>query len=378
MIFLILALSLSGTGEPPEVRWTAVSGGIQDDAAEAVFESTDGNLYVAGYSASFSTGDNDGWLASFDADDGDLNWEKTFGGTGNDRFHAILPAPDNSFYLIGETSSSGAGESDLWLLRIDDSGSVLWEQTYGGEFDDVALSADLLQDGRPVVAGFTWSVGAGGADAWLICFDTGGNTEWVRTIGGFRMEKAFDIIVTGDDRILVTGVTYSESTSGNSFLAEFDRWGGKLWEVSWGQQNDYDIGMIICAWNDGSVTAGCWTKRSSCGLNLVTVDESGSIINNCLIATGTDVRIGAASVLDDNSMLVSGSLETLELGDTEIFLWRISCFGDRIWSIVQGGLSEEKCSDMIVTSDGRIVIAGASSSFGDGDWDVWLICLEGY
>ncbi|TET24925.1 MAG: hypothetical protein E3J73_07285 [Candidatus Bathyarchaeum sp.] len=95
-------------------------------------------------------------------------WNKTYGGPSYDYGYSLVQCDDGGYAVAGHTYSFGAGSWDCWLVKVDVSGNVEWNQTYGGTSDDLARSVVETGDGGYVIAGYTSSFGAGSADFWLI------------------------------------------------------------------------------------------------------------------------------------------------------------------------------------------------------------------
>ena len=104
-------------------------------------------------------------------------WNKTYGGTAAERAFSVVATSDGGYALVGTTDSFGAGEDDFWLVKTDASGNMEWNKTYGGTGDDQAWSLVETSDGGYIIAGSTDSFGAGGYDFWLIKTDEYGNTK---------------------------------------------------------------------------------------------------------------------------------------------------------------------------------------------------------
>ncbi|MCK6606345.1 MAG: T9SS type A sorting domain-containing protein [Ignavibacteriaceae bacterium] len=142
-------------------------GGSDADRGLSVQQTSDGGYILTGYTASTGAGLDDLYLIRTDASGNQL-WIKTFGGTGRDYGNAVKQTADGGFLVAGYTLSYGAGGDDLWLVKTDSAGTLLWQKTYGGTASDVAYSMDLTSDGGYVVVGHTLSSGAGVHDAWLL------------------------------------------------------------------------------------------------------------------------------------------------------------------------------------------------------------------
>jgi hypothetical protein len=125
---------------------------------------------VAGHTDSFGAGENtpDFWLLKLKSD-GAVSWQKRYGGAGRDEAHSIQQTSDGGYIVAGSTYSFGAGDYDFWVLKLKSEGSVAWQKRYGGGRDDSAYSIHQTNDGGYIVAGWTDSFGAGDyLDFWVL------------------------------------------------------------------------------------------------------------------------------------------------------------------------------------------------------------------
>jgi len=157
------------------VIWHRTYGGDNGDAANSVRQTSDGGFIVAGFTISFGAGGffGDTWVLRLDPD-GNVVWQKSYGRPGSDNGFQIAQTLDGGFVVAGFTESFGAGSADAWVLRLDPSGNVVWQNTYGGPLEDLAISAQPTTDGGVLVAGSTESFGAGASDAWILRLDANG------------------------------------------------------------------------------------------------------------------------------------------------------------------------------------------------------------
>jgi hypothetical protein len=190
-----------------QVVWQKTFGGSDDDRARSVQETIDGGYVVAGYTWSSSERE-DVYILKLDAN-GNKLWEKTFGGSDNDGAWSIQQTNDGGYVVAGYTSSFGAGSYDVYVLKIDTSGKEVWSKTFGGSSDDLAWSIQQTNDGGYIVAGYTKSFGAGSEDVYILKLDANGNKLWEKTFGGSYDERAYCIQQTRDGRYIVAGYTSS-------------------------------------------------------------------------------------------------------------------------------------------------------------------------
>jgi hypothetical protein len=187
--------------------WSRTYGGAGQDAGWSVLETGDG-LVLGGFTTSVGAGGHDFQLLAVDSD-GELAWSRTYGGPGDELSWALAATDEGGFVLVGETTSTGAGEEDCLLVRVDAAGRELWSRTFGGERGDRCFAVARSPDGGYVLAGQTYSEGAGDRDAYIIKASADGRLEWSRTFGGEASDVAHSVTATADGGFMVTGYTTS-------------------------------------------------------------------------------------------------------------------------------------------------------------------------
>ncbi|WP_176231860.1 Ig-like domain-containing protein [Candidatus Hakubella thermalkaliphila] len=155
--------------------WQKTYGGKDLDWASSIQQTKDGGYIVAGGTESFGAGGYDFYILKLDST-GKVLWEKTYGGEYYDEASSIQQTKDGGYIVAGYTTSFGTGSLDFYLLKLDPQGKVLWEKTYGGEYWDGAFSIQQTQDGGYIVAGYTTSFGAGEEDFYILKLDPQGKT----------------------------------------------------------------------------------------------------------------------------------------------------------------------------------------------------------
>lgn len=213
------------------LQWRGYYGGTNNDRSHAVVRSDDGGFVMSGFTESSdfdinnSRGSYDFWVVKID-NTGNLVWQHTFGGTGIERAQDIAKTNDGGFVIAGNTFSNDVdisknnGESDIWLVKIDALGNLVWESTFGGSQFDDARSVSASKDGGFIISGNSKSAdkdataNAGENDIWLIKTDANGNMTWQKTFGGAGLDYGFDAIETDQGSIILVGETSSTDVAG--------------------------------------------------------------------------------------------------------------------------------------------------------------------
>jgi len=188
---------------------TRFYGGSGSEKGYSVKETQDGSFIVAGYTTSFGAGLSDVYLIKVDSILNPL-WERTYGGTDWDVGYSVQQTvPDDGYVIVGGTKSFGEGLEDVYLIKTNSLGDTLWSRTYGGALDDIGYSVDQTSDGGYIITGTTSSFGAGNQDVWLIKTDSLGDTLWTCTFGGINNDWGNSVEETSDSAYIFTGVTAS-------------------------------------------------------------------------------------------------------------------------------------------------------------------------
>ncbi|MCD6565796.1 MAG: T9SS type A sorting domain-containing protein [Bacteroidales bacterium] len=188
-----------------EWEWTGNGPGSYMDVGEEVLQTDDGGFIACGFTAPSL---NDAIVVRMDAD-GDTLWTRTYGGNLDDIAFSIAEAGVGCYVIAGYTKSFGAGEQDFYLVKIDDSGNELWSQTYGGLNADEAYSVKQTTDGGFIIVGETQSFNSQYRDIYIVKTDNNGDMLWSKIIGGPQIETGWCVQQTDDDRYIIAGMTQS-------------------------------------------------------------------------------------------------------------------------------------------------------------------------
>ncbi len=224
--------------EEPALSFTKTFGGEEDDRAHSIQQTTDGGYIITGSTESFGAGNGDVYLVKAD-EEGNEEWSRTFGGETYDTAHSVQQTTDGGYIIAGSTESFGTGGLDIYVIKTDGEGNGEWYRTFGGEENDRAYSVQQTADGGYIIAGDTESFGAGNSDVYLVKIDEEGDEEWSRTFGGEEDDRAYAVQWSRIGGYTIAGSTESFGT-GNSdvYLVKIDEEGDEEWSRTFGGEED--------------------------------------------------------------------------------------------------------------------------------------------
>ena len=272
-------LRLDGEGN---VKWQKTYGGKYWDEAKAIAIASNGDVIVAGYSQSFGAGEKDVWVLRLD-ENGNVKWQKTYGGSDDDVATAVVVADNGDIIVAGCTLSFGAGKDDVWVLRLDANGNVKWQKTYGGSRGDGANTVAIADNGDIIVAGYTRSFGAGGRDVWVLRLDGNGNIKWQKTYGGKWWNAAYEVAIAPNGDVIVAG-----HYGGDFWVLRLDENGNVKWQKTYGGSS-YDWANAVAVEDNGDIIVAGYTKSFG-GIWVLRLPPDGNL-QGCEFCKDSDARV---------------------------------------------------------------------------------------
>jgi type IX secretion system substrate protein len=229
----------------PAIQWQKALGGSSDEYARSIQQTVDGGYIAVGMSSSTdgdvtgNHGESDYWIVKMDAT-GAIQWQKTFGGSGLDSVTSVKQTSDGAYIVAGTTNSTDGdvvgnhGGYDGWVLKLNATGTIQWQKTLGGSNWDGTQSIQQTTDGGYIVAGYTGSIDGditlnhGGTDYWIIKLNTIGTIEWQKAFGGTGQDYAWSIQQTVGGGYIVAGESNSIDGDVTGNLGSYDYWVIKL------------------------------------------------------------------------------------------------------------------------------------------------------
>jgi hypothetical protein len=356
------------------IYFTRTFGGSGQDIGSCVQLTRDGGYVIVGKTGSFGVGGDDVYLIKTD-ELGNLMWERIFGGPKNDVGNSVQQTKDGGYIILEFTYSFGAIGGKFYLVKTDSTGSQQWQKTLGGEYSNWGFSVRQTYDGGYILVGesvcFDGEIPEG---ALLIKTDSLGNIQWGKVFSGLKMAWGSSVALTHDSGYIITGRTWKPGQT-SVYLIKTDLNGNCRWEKIFTDEGE-GYGASVQETTDGGYIVAGWVTTSAPGRKDIIVIKTDSFGNiQWREKFGDPGREWASSVKQtrDGGYIVVGITTTHDVGGGDIYLIKLNPLGKSQWFSTFGGSNADCGNSVLQTQDGGYVIAGETNSFGAGKTDVCLI-----
>jgi PKD repeat protein len=342
------------------------------------------------------------WLRSYDHDPGSTSGEEYLFGISETATGGV---PDGGFIAAGRSTGSPGGDLDAWVVKVDDDGAIVWQNTYDADgsatYDDYAFSVcQTSPDDGFVVAGGTYSRGSGYEDVWIFKLDSTGTTvEWEKRFGGALYDDwARSIQQTSDGGYIVAGTTQSFPSGRRDYwLLKLDNLGGVTWQKTYGGTEDARAESVQETFSggvpDGFVVAG-WTDNfkpiAECSpicpyeAWILKLDASGTVVWETTHGNTDDSLALSIHQTSDDGYVVGGytGMDPMGAGDWDAWAFKLNSAGDDVeWERTYDSGDSDIGYSVRQNADGSYVLGGLTKGydlFGDStdDWDGWLVKVD--
>ena len=374
LTFLISFLFLSPSLLSQPISFKKTFGGSQSDYCFGVTPISDSGYVLVGNSYSFSQGFDDAYIVKVNAI-GKTLWTTSVGWSGNEDARAIVELSNNVLLAIGTTSSKGKGSKDILGVWLNQYGDTLWTRTYGKKNADVGF--DVIKSAENcLITGVTRDPVSEKSDIYFININENGDTIFTKTYGGKENETGFGSLVTQQGDYMIVGTSSTSSRGDNDiYIVRVDENGNKIWEKNYGTLNA-DRAVSIVQFNDSIfylTGAIRYNGEPDYDLFVMRINGIGDSLwlksyGDTLFDEGNNI-----SVSKDGNLLVMGTTQSYGAGNKDMIVLKISPEGELLNQQTYGGAGSDEAITGFQTSDGGILLAGYTSSYGEGGADMFLV-----
>jgi hypothetical protein len=377
LVIHFLFFSIGFFAQAP-LRFYTKFGGNGIDIGYSGKPTLDKQYIVTGSTSSYGAGNTDVYLVKVDSM-GFPIWEMIYGGFNNDVGKSVIQLPDSGFVVAGFTNSFGAGGYDAYILRTDKKGTLIWQKTFGGLDWDFANDLVLASDGGIVVCGNTSSFGAGKKDGLMLKYDLAGNLIWQKIIGGIENEELRSVIKTNDNLLASVGLTQSKGdVNGDCYFVKFDLNGDTLFTKYFGGPGKDHANDIVQKNSSEFVICGAKTYSASPNTEslMYGLSASGTFLweNHYTDSPGLDEEFFSNCEVGYHPSFTSYTRNRPKSPfkmQTSIFVGLPLGIYYKITE--EGGIEDEFCYSIESTPDGGYVTVGVTYSFGSLNGDVYFL-----
>ena len=346
------------------------------DRGVAIENAIENGFIIAGLTNSFGADGEDIYLVKTDFE-GNLDWQKTLGGKGDDNAWVIKKTPDNHYIIGGFSNGFGSGDWDILLIKTDSLGNEVWVRNYGSDKDEFAWDLQITSDNNYVIIGQTNDTKNGETTSIWLKIDNAGNTIWENQLNVPLKNRAFSIVEGENREILFTGLIETKNGDMDGFIAKATSHGNIDWINTYGGARD-DLGHTIMKSKDGHYILFGYSKSYGTVNNspwLIKIDPTGNEVWNYSYGSEIEERIVAGYITDENHCIMLGyRIKEEETGiNADILLLEIDDEGQLNWLKTYGGhQNEESGQNILISSKGEIIFTGRTYSQGKGNGDLFL------
>ncbi len=398
---LVILFLAGGAGAVPVEEWNKTFGGTGNEGAKSVQQTSDSGYIIAGYRFSSGAG-YDALLIKTDAN-GNEQWSKTFGGTGEERAVSVQQTSDEGYILAGYALLSPNGY-DALVIKTDANGNQQWNKTFGGKGVDEARSVQQTTDGGYIIAGKYSLISDGGypGDGWLIKIDADGNQQWSKIFGRTitsctvnvpgetvdvnASDEFSSVQQTSDGSYILAGRTetnHLEECTGfieNAWLVKTDANGNEQWNkpidgpiMASSVHQTLDGGYVLLSYSPDKEEPSGIASRSDAWL--IKTDANGNVQwKKTFGGAKSDVAYSVMQTKDAGYIL-AGYTESYGAGN-DAWLIKTDPNGNEQWNKTFGGAKQERAFTVEQTSDAGYILAGYKVS-SSGFTDAWMIKVGG-
>lgn len=397
----------------PLLNWERTYGGTEFDGLGSLALMPDGGILAAGSSRSAgpmveaNNGETDFWIVRTD-DMGNMLWNRTYGGSSEDRAWCVRPGMDGTIHLVGHTLSSDAfgtplADMDIVYMALDPDGEVLHQRRLSDGFGSTANDVLPLPDGGCIITGST-TMGADDTDVQLFRLDAAGDVVWQQRYGGGHRDVAFASELRAENELVVAATTRSVDGDVTGHLGQGDGWllrvdldGNLIDQRVLGDIYDDQLTRAVPTADGGLMLTGYRSKLVDTPFGIVPRTRVWAMKLSAALEVEWDRDFGGTQgdvgrlvlptpdlgcILFAAAYSFDGDISIYH-GEVDAWLIKLDADGDIVWDRTLGGTQEEAVGDILATPDDglllSIIAAGPNAEMSTylGAADAWLVKLGG-
>lgn len=369
--FLLLPILYAGCGNSDDII-NKTFGGSDYDEGRFIRQTSDGGFILTGSTQSYGAGKSDLWLLKL-TNEGDIEWEKTFGGIDHDAGESVIETTDGGFIAVGRTQSFGRGERNIWLIKTDSKGNKQWGKTYGGNGNSGGSYISYANEGNFLIAGSISKENSDDvADSDIIILKVNNNGEilWEKTFGGneyLSADYGISVKVLDDGDLILVGVIYTYGLyDTKGLIIKLDKDGNTLWE----KQIDKIWPRDIFINSDGRLLI---SGDIDGDLLILELDDKGETKNLKVFKSNSRERGGNIWKMNDNGYLVVVSIYGNGKRKWDAVIIRTDSLYNELWIKSFGGSASDEIKSGVLTKGGYLALTGYTESKGAGKMDLWFL-----
>lgn len=348
-------------------QWAKTFGGSELDIANAIQQTDDGGFIVAGYGG-FPFGDM--WVLKLE-EDGSIEWRRSYGQDLVDEANTIQETDDGGYIVAGATyfgELGVGGDKDFWVLKLKGNGEIEWQKTYGGADEDWGAMVQQTEDGGFIVGGDTQSFSDLGIDLLVLKIDEQGNLQWSQVYDFRCFDRLHSIQQTADDGYVLAGEAQSfDPGQEDAFVIKLDADGDIEWQKTYSTTEIDSANAIQQTKDEGFIVVGKTNLPTD--MWMLKLDADGDVTWDKTYGTADDDGGTAVQQTIDDGYIVAGNTG----GDAWVLKFKENA--ELAWQKKYGGEAGEWANCVIEAEDRGFVVAGATGSFGLGRSDFWMLKL---
>ena len=389
ILFIFLACeekdeSLSGN---TDYYFSKVFGAYDAEMGYSIQYTSDNGYIISGATSSYWSTDSlprlfqsqhgvtDAIIAKLDSM-GEVEWIHTYGGDLFESAFNVQEMSDGHYFFSGYTNSFGAGLYDVWLVKLDNAGGVVWEKTIGGENSDLGLHSDLTEDGGFIITGYTIQGQHSDKDFYLLKIDINGNVEWEKTYGDTSNETAKYIQETSDGGFIIAGDCWTVSTNNDIYIVKTDDSGNLIWDTKIIEPNNDQV-FAIKEVRNGYILIGTTTSLGMGNKDIwvIKLDNQG-VVEWHQTYGGDALEYGFDIIEYEDGYVFTGSTSSYGTKFYDIWVLKIDDSGNLIWDMIYGGPLIDIGRSIIQNPEGGLTLLAQTSSYGSGEYDFWVLKMN--